>query len=66
MDGLINQEQLSDWSGHTQPRDLERWLIERGIKYHIASGRYVTTITAINASLKLDSHNKVDDDIDFL
>jgi len=52
MQGLIDQQQLMDWSGFKRPCDLEKWLIEKGIKYHRSRrGKIVTTITAVDSSL---------------
>ena len=52
MNGLVNEEDLKDWTGEkTRPR-LEQWLDSRGISYYIGkNGRICRTLEAINNNL---------------
>lgn len=50
---LLNFESLCEWTGYQRPSAVRRWLERSGIRYHAdAEGNPVTTVDAVNASLR--------------
>jgi len=63
MSALVNTNELYDWADCKQPAKLEEWLRDNHIPYRLnRSGKPITTLSAINGSLKSDD---LDDEIEF-
>ena len=60
---LLNQDQLSEWSGFQRKADIEHWLRINNIQFiRRRKNRICTTLAAVNASL----YNEDNDEIEFI
>lgn len=63
---LVKQEALEHWLGYKRSADIEKWLLEQGIKYgRSRNGKIVTTQHAIDNSFSTGSTSQPAIEFDF-